>query len=145
MRSTVTCALALVGLLAFPILARAQETVVAPKPEVVATAVAEKWLALVDAEKYAESWQTAAAALKGVVSQKKWKATLPTLRKPLGKLVARQFKSAAWTTELAGAPEGEYVVVQFATQFADGKQAVETVTPMKDKDGQWRVSGYLIK
>ena len=145
MRSTLASALALLGLLVLPHLARAQEIVVAPKPETAATAAAEKWLALVDAEKYAESWQTAAASLKDAVSQKKWKATLPTLRKPLGKLVARKLKSAAFTTDLAGAPEGEYVVVQFDSEFANGKKVVETVTPMKDKDGQWRVSGYLIK
>lgn len=25
------------------------------------------------------------------------------------------------------------------------KSAIETVTPMMDKDGKWRVSGYYIK
>jgi len=29
--------------------------------------------------------------------------------------------------------------------FANKKAAVETVTPMKDTDGQWRVSGYFIR
>ena len=26
-----------------------------------------------------------------------------------------------------------------------GEEAVETVTPMKDEDGVWRVSGYYVK
>jgi hypothetical protein len=37
------------------------------------------------------------------------------------------------------------VVLQYQTSFANKKDAVETVTPMRDKDGQWRVSGYYIK
>ena len=40
---------------------------------------------------------------------------------------------------------GEYVVIQFETSFENKKAAVETVTPMMDKDGIWRVSGYYIK
>ncbi len=42
-------------------------------------------------------------------------------------------------------PDGEYVVVQLETSFANKKAAVETVTPMLEKDGRWRVSGYFIR
>jgi hypothetical protein len=31
------------------------------------------------------------------------------------------------------------------TGFAEKKSAIETVTPMMEKDGQWRVSGYFIR
>ena len=48
-------------------------------------------------------------------------------------------------TSLPGAPDGEYVVIQFDTSFTNKKVAVETVTPMKDEDGIWRVSGYYVK
>ena len=48
-------------------------------------------------------------------------------------------------TELPGAPDGEYVVFQFDTQFERKRAAVETVTPMRDPDGSWRVSGYFIR
>lgn len=37
------------------------------------------------------------------------------------------------------------VVIQFDATFERKAQAVETVTPMLDKDGQWKVSGYYIK
>jgi hypothetical protein len=36
------------------------------------------------------------------------------------------------------------VVLKFDTSFANKKVAVETVTPMLDKDGKWRVSGYFV-
>jgi hypothetical protein len=67
------------------------------------------------------------------------------VRKPLGSLVSRKLKSAKYTKTLPGAPDGEYVVLQFATSFTNKKEAVETITPMLDKDGKWKVSGYFIK
>jgi hypothetical protein len=51
----------------------------------------------------------------------------------------------ALSQSLPGAPDGEYVVIQFATSFENKKSAIETVTPMLDSDGEWRVSGYFIK
>ncbi|HWN92533.1 MAG TPA: DUF4019 domain-containing protein, partial [Verrucomicrobiae bacterium] len=46
---------------------------------------------------------------------------------------------------LPGAPDGEYVVIQYETAFENKASAVETITPMLDKDGSWRISGYYIK
>ena len=54
-------------------------------------------------------------------------------------------QTCALPISLPGAPDGEYVVLQFDTSFANKKEAVETVTPMLDKDGKWKVSGYYIK
>ena len=48
-------------------------------------------------------------------------------------------------SSIPGAPDGEYVVIQFKTSFENKKSGIETVTPMLDKDGKWRVSGYYIK
>jgi hypothetical protein len=56
-----------------------------------------------------------------------------------------KLESAQFMTQLPGAPDGEYAVIQFETSFANKKSAIETVTPMKDPDGKWRVSGYFIK
>ncbi len=65
-------------------------------------------------------------------------------RKPLGKLFSRKVLTKVYKSSLPGAPDGEYVVVQFETSFENKKMAIETVTPMLDKDGKWRVSGYYI-
>ncbi|MGA7319684.1 MAG: DUF4019 domain-containing protein, partial [Candidatus Sulfotelmatobacter sp.] len=66
-------------------------------------------------------------------------------RDPLGKMLSRKLKSATYTTTLPGAPDGEYVVIQYESGFEHKQSAVETVTPMLDKDGKWKVSGYYIK
>ena len=57
----------------------------------------------------------------------------------------RKIKSTTYTKTLPGAPDGEYVVLRYDTSFENKNSAVETVTPMLDKDGKWRVSGYFIK
>jgi len=66
-------------------------------------------------------------------------------RDPLGAMVSRKLKSATYAKTLPGAPDGEYVVIQYETSFEHKQSAVETITPMLDKDGKWRVSGYFIK
>jgi len=70
---------------------------------------------------------------------------MTTYRKPLGNLVSRNLKSAKPSTELPGAPDGQYVVMQFDSSFANKKSAIETVTFVLDQDGQWKAIGYYIK
>jgi hypothetical protein len=113
--------------------------------EQTAVLAAEKWLRMVDEGKYSESWQEAAEYLRNAINQEQWNQSLRAVRKPLGKVVSRQMQSATYQTSLPGAPDGEYVVIQFHTSFENKKAAIETVTPMMDQDGQWRVSGYYIK
>ncbi len=42
-------------------------------------------------------------------------------------------------------PKGEYVVIQYASAYTNRPKVIETVTPMLEKDGTWRVSGYFVK
>jgi hypothetical protein len=106
---------------------------------------AKQWLALVDAGNFASSWDTAAGYFKTAVIKEKWQDSLNAVRTPLGAVVSRTFKSAKPAKTLPGAPDGDYVVLQFDTSFANKKTAVETIVPMLEKDGTWRVSGYFIK
>ena len=115
------------------------------KPQQLAQQSADTWLALVDSGKYGDSWNEASQLFKGAVTKDKWEDALHATRDPLGKLVSRKLKSADYKTSLPGAPDGQYVVIQYETSFEHKQSAVETVTPMLDKDGKWRVSGYYIK
>ena len=65
-------------------------------------------------------------------------------RGPFGDVKSRELQGAKFATSLLGAPDGEYVVIQFKTGFANKADSVETITPMK-ADGNWKVSGYFIK
>jgi hypothetical protein len=116
-----------------------------PEAEAAGVAAAEAWLALVDAQEYAESWEEAAEFFKGAVEKEEWIRTMESGRKPFGRNISRELESKRYRTTLPGAPDGEYVVIQFKASFENKKSAVETITPMLDEDGQWRVSGYFMK
>jgi hypothetical protein len=110
-----------------------------------ALAAADAWLALVDDGKYAESWDAAAQFLKNAVSKDDFVKSLGAARKPLGKMKSREVQSKEYRTGLPGAPDGQYVVIQFKTALENKQSAVETITPMLDKDKKWRVSGYYVR
>ena len=113
--------------------------------EKAAVAAAQEWLPKVDQGKYAQTWKDAAQYFKNAVTQEQWEQSLQAVRKPLGSLISRKVNRKTYMTSLPGAPDGQYVVIQFDTAFENRKPAIETVTPMMDKDGRWRVSGYYIK
>jgi hypothetical protein len=115
------------------------------KAEKKALEASQEWLTLVDKGKYAESWETAAFFFKKAIGKEQWGQSLNAVRKPLGNVIKRAIKSKQYATSLPGAPDGEYVVIQYETSFTHKKSSLETVTPMLDKDGKWRVSGYYIK
>ena len=110
-----------------------------------AQAAATTWLALTDSGSYAASWEQAAGLFKTAVTKENWAGAVKGVRSPLGSVKSRKLKSAQFTKTVPNAPEGEYVVLQFDTQFENRADSVETVTPLKDRDGVWRVSGYFIK
>jgi hypothetical protein len=109
-----------------------------------AVTAAKSWLALVDSKEYKKSWQEAAPFFKDKVKEEQWSEMVASARKPFGVLISRELSSVMYKTSLPGAPDGEYVVIQFKASFTDKRESVETVTPMK-ADGIWRVSGYYIK
>lgn len=106
---------------------------------------AEQWVGIVDSERYTDSWNKAAQFLKERVPDGQWETTLRQVRSPLGKVQSREVLNYRYMTYVPGAPKGEYVMIQFKTSFEEKADAVETITPMIDADGQWRVSGYYIK
>ena len=79
------------------------------------------------------------------MTEDQWTEKVGPARRSLGAVVSRKLKSAQYLAAIPGAPDGEYVVIQYQSSFEHKKAAVETLTPMLDKDGQWRVSGYYIR
>ncbi|SFA74895.1 Protein of unknown function [Collimonas sp. OK607] len=110
-----------------------------------AQAAATSWVSLTDAGKYGESWERAGTFFKTGIAKNTWETGIRSLRAPLGSVKTRELKSTEYATTLPGAPDGEYVVIQYETQFENKKSAVETITPMREKDGSWKVSGYFIR
>jgi hypothetical protein len=125
-----------------PVLESAQPTAGDDKETIGA---AYKWLTLLDGGKAGAAWDVASAHLKSVVTRKKWVEGIVEMRGPFGKPDARKAEKFARSHQLPGAPEGDYSIIEFQTEFANGKKATEQVIWMLEKDDVWRVSGYFIR
>ena len=127
--------------LIFPFIVFADENIAKNK----AIKSAEIWLKLVDNGEYGKSWDEASNLFQEAIPKANWEQTIKGVRSPLGKVKSRKLLSAKYATALPGAPDGEYVVIQFNTVFENKANSVETITPMKSPEDKWKVSGYFIK
>lgn len=105
---------------------------------------AEAWLRFIDEGDASRSWEQASSTFRGAVTESKWASSLGTVRERLGRPLHRTLDTATFTTELPGAPDGNYVVLTYRTEFERKKHGTETVVPELDGD-TWRVSGYFVK
>jgi hypothetical protein len=106
------------------------------------------WLEKNDDGKYAESWQDASELFRENVSKETWVKQMESGRPGLGKCLQRKANSVMPMTELpspSGPMKGDFLMVNFYTDFANAKNLAELVTFEKDANGEWKVSGYYIK
>jgi len=121
--------------------AKAQETAKVAGAQAAATS----WLALTDAGNYSRSWDEAAGFFQAAVAKPNWTKAVSNARQPLGSLKSRKVDTSVVERSLPGAPDGEYVVIHYQTQFEHKESAVETLTLVLEKDGSWKVAGYYIR
>lgn len=110
-----------------------------------ATAAAQEWLELIDKGDASGSYERAASLFKSAVSPEQWQSSLAAAQAPLGRPLSRSLKSSRYAEELPGAPDGKYYVIEYETAFERKQKGTETVVPMLDEDGVWRVSGYFVR
>ena len=115
-----------------------------PASEKAAHQAATRWLALVDAGKYEQSWKEMAPLMRQTVTAAQWATSVKGSRGPVGPLKERKLLSATFTRQVPGTPVGKYVVLFYQSKWAH-RQAFETVTPMLCPDGKWRVAGYTLR
>jgi len=132
--------IAAVFMIVYPILSERPDTEKAEK----ATAVAMEFLQLIDAEKYAESWQMAANMMKEKISEKEWVEKLTEARALSGTVVKRSEKSVSYSTSAEDSPEGEYISLIFSSKYQRAESVSEYVTVMLE-EGHWKVAGYFIQ
>jgi Protein of unknown function (DUF4019) len=108
---------------------------------ILATQVAEQWLALIDQGKYAETWPVTSRFFQTNMPQDKWVQVLTSANQTLGKAVDRKLSGREGRSNIQGAPEGQYILVGYATDFERKPGLLETVTLISE-DGTWKVVGY---
>jgi len=108
----------------------------------IATELASEFLRQLDADP-ARAWPALAEPLRASVPEAQWPAEIERMRAPLGRPIARELASAAYTEEIANAPPGRYFAVEFDSQFTDAACG-ERVVAMYER-GAWRVAGYFVR
>jgi hypothetical protein len=110
-----------------------------------ALAAAQGWLELIDRGDADASYDRAASLFRSAVSSEQWRSSLAAAQGPLGRPLSRSLKSSRYAEELPGAPDGRYYVIEYETTFEKKRSGTETVVPVLDEDGVWRVSGYFVR
>lgn len=114
----------------------------APDAEEASTS-GQKWLALLDDQKYEESWKEAGSLFRSEVTQEQWIASLKHFRDPLGSMISRASSRIDFAKTLRGAPDGDYAIIHFTTSFKNKNDVTERLTLVKE-DGLWQVAAYAI-
>lgn len=102
-----------------------------------------QWLQLIDRAQYDKAWDQGTHYLQEAVKKDAFSAAMRDLRQPAGKLKRRSLSEATYTSRVAGAPEGHYVVLSFSTQFAE-RDASEVLTMCLVGD-TWKPTGYFMR
>jgi len=116
------------------------------KPDPVAVTVATKFLSVVDAGNYRDTFAMFPSRIRsgGDAFDKIWVSYLNVKRAPLGRVVSRKLVKAWFTKTLPGCPDGYYEFFQYNTSFQHKTQSAESVVLTKES-GHWQVSGYRFK
>ncbi len=109
-----------------------------------AIGAAERWLDLVDRERYRLSWEAAGHVLKDEVSKEEWVQTVGATRLHRGIVLARRLAESETTEAVAGLPPGEYVLVSFETAFRETGDSVESLILAHEGEG-WKVVAYFVR
>jgi hypothetical protein len=106
---------------------------------------AERWLALVDADDFPGSWAATGDLFKGEVSEETWQESMAEVREQMGAVRERHLQNQTLETVMPGAPEGEYMMLEYRSVFDQQARGAELVVLMKQDDGSWRVIGYFLQ
>ncbi len=100
----------------------------------------DKWLKLIDQEKYAESWEATSTYFQKVVSQKEWSQTMKSEKNNNGKLLSRVF------FKIKKDPDNDKIVsVLYKSEYTIMGPVIEKVVFKNQRPREWKISGYWLK
>ena len=102
------------------------------------------FLGYLDEGRFADSYAYTGMLLRARADREAFTAQIQKARTGTGALQARELIDAAYNTSVEGAPQGQYVILHYHSNFANRQDTVETITLALAK-GYWRVDGYYIK
>jgi hypothetical protein len=102
------------------------------------------FLGYLDEGRFADSYAYTGMLLRARADRESFASQIQSARTGTGALQARELIDASYSTSVEGAPEGQYVILHYHSNFANRQDTVETITLALAK-GYWRVDGYYIK
>ena len=135
-----------VGLLQTPVIAMQGPPQADPHAaeELAAERQALGFLGYLDEGRFADSYAYTGMLLRAQADREAFAAQIQKARAGTGALQARELIDAIYDTSVEGAPQGQYVILHYHSNFASRQDTVETITLALAK-GYWRVDGYYIK
>ena len=106
-----------------------------------AKAEASTWLALVDAGRYDESWQSTTPELKKYIPLLAWEQEQFTRRVELGALMDRVLTSARLIPPMMDRAPG-FIELKYATRFEASDRVEEVLMVTRTEDGHWHPGAY---
>ncbi|WP_260579134.1 DUF4019 domain-containing protein [Vreelandella populi] len=97
-----------------------------------------------DAGEYEESWNLTGSLFQDQLSAAQWVQALVQVRQPLGELEDRDVSGSTSASSLPDAPDGEYMVITYASSFEHEDNAIETVTLRREGE-EWLPVGYFVR
>lgn len=107
-----------------------------------AAEAADRWLKLMDAGKYGESWDIASNIFRFKLKKSEWITAATKLRQPLGSLISRQLVNELPKKNPTDLPEGLYMILAYRSSFTNRPHAIELVTMVLSTNDQWKVLFY---
>src|ERR1700678_407628 len=95
------------------------------------------FLGYLDHGRYADSYAYTGILIRNQLDREAFATQVEKDRAGTGTIQSRELVDASYTTTLAGAPEGQYVVLRYHSSFANRPDTVETLTLAFAK-GYWR-------
>jgi hypothetical protein len=110
-----------------------------------AQSAARDWLALADADDAVGTYANASEKFKQAMAGDQWALAMKRARDQFGAVQRRTVVRTGSPAPGPDVPPGEFVVIQYRSEFAKRPQGTETVTLEREADGKWRVVGYLMQ
>src|SRR5689334_5930601 len=114
-------------------------------PEKAAQEAAESWLRLIDAGKYAESWDELAEVAKANVTKESWEKLRNDGATPNGadEGKARKLTHAQSTSSLRSVKDKAGVMLSYRSRLDSHRSVTEIVELVQEEGRGWRVAFYM--
>ncbi len=107
---------------------------------------AQHWLNLTDQGQYGSAWLDSGTLLQDIVTESQWIGAMDEVRAPFGNgVLSRKKVSSQSITQLPHGTKGNFMLIDYRSQFSGNSSAKERVILMTDALGQWRVISYDLK